>query len=77
MFTSQHVVPYNPHVSRTVECCLSIGSVRYLFKYIHKGHDRATFAITTAVLVTIALLATLLPALRAAHADPLLAIRSD
>jgi len=39
--------------------------------------DRATFAITTAVLVTIALLATLLPAFRAAHADPLLAIRSD
>ena len=39
--------------------------------------DRATWATTTVVLVTIALLATLLPAYRAARADPLLAIRSD
>jgi putative ABC transport system permease protein len=39
--------------------------------------DRATWAVTTAVLVTIALLATLMPAFRAARADPLLAIRSD
>ena len=39
--------------------------------------DRATWATTTVVLVTIALLATLIPAYRAARADPLLAIRSD
>jgi len=39
--------------------------------------DRATWAVTTVVLVTIALLATLIPAFRAARADPLLAIRSD
>ena len=39
--------------------------------------DRATWAMTTVVLVTIALLATLIPAYRAARADPLLAIRSD
>ena len=39
--------------------------------------DRATWAVTTTVLVTIALLATLMPAFRAARADPLLAIRSD
>jgi len=39
--------------------------------------DRATWATTTLVLVTIALLATLIPAYRAARADPLLAIRSD
>jgi len=39
--------------------------------------DRATWAVTTIVLVTIALLATLIPAFRAARADPLLAIRSD
>jgi putative ABC transport system permease protein len=39
--------------------------------------DRATWAVTTAVLVTIALLATLMPAFRAARGDPLLAIRSD
>ena len=39
--------------------------------------DRSTWATTTVVLVTIALLATLIPAYRAARADPLLAIRSD
>ena len=39
--------------------------------------DRATWGVTTVVLVTIALLATLIPAYRAARADPLLAIRSD
>ena len=39
--------------------------------------DRGTWAITTVVLVIIALLATLIPAFRAARADPLLAIRSD
>jgi len=39
--------------------------------------DRATWAITTVVLVAIGLLAALIPAFRAARADPLLAIRSD
>jgi predicted permease len=39
--------------------------------------DRATWAATTVVLVVIALLATLIPAYRAARADPLLAIRSN
>jgi len=39
--------------------------------------DRGTWAVTTVLLVTIALLATLIPAFRAARADPLLAIRSD
>jgi len=39
--------------------------------------DRTTWAITTVVLVAIGLLAALIPAFRAAQADPLLAIRSD
>ena len=39
--------------------------------------DRATWAITTIVLVAIGLFAALIPAFRAARADPLLAIRSD
>ena len=49
--TNRDVVPYNRYLSRledthvNVECCFTIGSVKYLFKYVHKGHDRATFAI--------------------------------
>ena len=39
--------------------------------------DRATWVATTLTLVTIGLLATLVPALRATRADPLLAIRSE
>ena len=39
--------------------------------------DRATWAATTALLVAIGLIATLLPAFRATRVDPLLAIRSD
>ena len=47
--SNQNVVPYNPtlllkyncHVN--VEVCLSFASVKYLFKYIHKGHDRIAY----------------------------------
>ncbi|HUQ80607.1 MAG TPA: ABC transporter permease [Gemmatimonadaceae bacterium] len=39
--------------------------------------DRATWATTTAILIGVGLLATLVPASRATRADPLLAIRSD
>ena len=39
--------------------------------------DRATWTATTALLVAIGLIATLLPAFRATRVDPLLAIRSD
>ena len=39
--------------------------------------DRATWAATTITLVTVGVLAALIPALRATRADPLLAIRSD
>ena len=45
------VVPYNPYLLRTfnchinVEACGSIKSVKYLFKYIYKGHDRASVAV--------------------------------
>jgi predicted permease len=39
--------------------------------------DRATWAATTITLVTVGLLATLIPAFRATRADPVLAIRSD
>ena len=45
------IVPYNPwllyeyncHIN--VEICTSIGAVKYLYKYIFKGHDKASIAI--------------------------------
>jgi hypothetical protein len=45
------VVPYNPYLLRrynchiNVEVCSSIKAVRYLFKYIYKGHDRASIVV--------------------------------
>jgi hypothetical protein len=48
------VVPYNPYLLRlfkchiNVEACGSIKSVKYLFKYIYKGHDRASVAMREA-----------------------------
>uniref|UniRef100_K3Y1Y3 ATP-dependent DNA helicase n=1 Tax=Setaria italica TaxID=4555 RepID=K3Y1Y3_SETIT len=48
---NQWVIPYNPCLLRTfnchinVEACSSIKSVKYLFKYIYKGHDRASVAV--------------------------------
>lgn len=45
------VVPYNPtllmqyncHIN--VEVCSSIKSVKYLYKYVYKGHDCSSFAV--------------------------------
>lgn len=45
------VMPYNPfllmryscHIN--VEACSSIKSVKYLYKYIYKGHDRASYTV--------------------------------
>ena len=48
------VVPYNPHLLRhfnchiNVEACGSIKAVKYLFKYIYKGHDQASLSMTEA-----------------------------
>lgn len=45
------VVPYNPFLLRyfnchiNVEVCSSIKAVKYLFKYIYKGHDRASISL--------------------------------
>nr|XP_051191002.1 uncharacterized protein LOC127304355 [Lolium perenne] len=45
------VVPYNPYLLRmfnchiNVEVCSSIKAVKYLYKYIYKGHDRASYNI--------------------------------
>jgi hypothetical protein len=51
MLDNRRVVPYNSYLIRTfnchinVEACSSIKSVKYLFKYIYKGHDRASVAV--------------------------------
>jgi len=51
IFTNAHVVPYNPTLSWkynchiNVEIATSITAVKYLFKYIYKGHDRASISI--------------------------------
>lgn len=48
------VVPYNPYLLRrynchiNVEVCSSIKAVKYLYKYIYKGHDRASFSVNDA-----------------------------
>ena len=44
---NQWVAPYNPYLSLkydahvNVEVCGSVKSVKYLFKYVYKGHDRS------------------------------------
>jgi hypothetical protein len=46
------VVPYNPYLSLkyqahiNLEACTSIKSVKYLFKYVYKGHDCANIEVT-------------------------------
>ena len=37
------VTKYNAHIN--VEICSSILSIKYLYKYVYKGHDRATIAL--------------------------------
>ncbi|XP_057297346.1 uncharacterized protein LOC130627125 [Hydractinia symbiolongicarpus] len=45
------IVPYNPYLTEkyhahiNVEACVSIKSVKYLYKYIYKGHDCANIQI--------------------------------
>ena len=45
---NRDIVPYNPYLSRkynchiNVEVCASIRAVKYIHKYIYKGHDRTT-----------------------------------
>ncbi|XP_030850990.1 uncharacterized protein LOC754317 [Strongylocentrotus purpuratus] len=42
------IVPYSPYLSRkyqahiNLEACMSVKSVKYLFKYVYKGHDCAS-----------------------------------
>ncbi|XP_074265742.1 uncharacterized protein LOC141588186 [Silene latifolia] len=46
------VVPYNPYLLAkydfhlNVEICSTIKAVKYMYKYVYKGHDRVSFAVT-------------------------------
>ena len=50
---NRDVVPYNPGLSKKLRCHInlevvaSIKAVKYLYKYIHKGHDRAELTMGT------------------------------
>jgi hypothetical protein len=47
VFDNRWVVPYNPYLTMRYKChinvevCSSITAVKYLYKYVYKGHDRA------------------------------------
>jgi hypothetical protein len=47
IFDNRWVVPYNPYLTMPYQChinvevCSSITTVKYLYKYVYKGHDRA------------------------------------
>lgn len=50
-YDNRHVVPYNPYLTLTynahinVEICSSVRSVKYIYKYVYKGPDRALFQV--------------------------------
>ena len=52
-FPRRWVVPYNPYLTKkynthiNVEFCASVKAVKYLFKYVLKGHDEATLSVRT------------------------------
>ena len=47
-FTNRDVVPYNPYLTAKYDChinveiCNSVQAIKYIHKYIYKGHDRTT-----------------------------------
>ncbi|XP_021742866.1 uncharacterized protein LOC110708946 [Chenopodium quinoa] len=49
---NQWVIPYNPYLSALFDChlnveiCFIIQAVKYLYKYVYKGHDRCSFSVT-------------------------------
>ncbi|XP_056697313.1 uncharacterized protein [Spinacia oleracea] len=46
---NRSVIPYNPYLSSLFDChlnvevCSTIMAVKYLYKYVYKGHDRISF----------------------------------
>ena len=53
MLDNRWVVPYNPYLlakfncHMNVEICSTIKAVKYLYKYVYKGHDRVAFHISS------------------------------
>jgi hypothetical protein len=51
-FTNRDVIPYNPFLSAKYDChinvevCISVKAIKYIHKYIYKGHDRTTLEFT-------------------------------
>jgi len=49
------VVPYNPYLLRKYQChinvevCNTVAAVKYLYKYVYKGHDRAEVSVRRVV----------------------------
>lgn len=52
LLDNRWIVPYNPYVLArynchiNVECSVSFASLKYINKYIHKGHDRGTLQVS-------------------------------
>lgn len=50
-FTNRHVIPYNPYLSAKYNCHVnvevanSILAVKYVYKYVYKGHDRTAISL--------------------------------
>ncbi|XP_074288129.1 uncharacterized protein LOC141613293 [Silene latifolia] len=48
------VIPYNPYMMSLFDChlnvevCSTIQAVKYLYKYVYKGHDKISFNVTAA-----------------------------
>lgn len=57
-YTNQNVVPYNPWLTKkynahiNVEVASALDSVKYLFKYVHKGRTRSVFTVSEESRVT-------------------------
>ncbi|CAF1060263.1 unnamed protein product [Brachionus calyciflorus] len=51
LIDNRWIVPYNPYLSNkynahiNVEICSSVASVKYLYKYVYKGHDKVTMTL--------------------------------
>lgn len=52
LLDNRHVVPYNPYLLHKYNCHINVEVtvfmyvVKYLFKYVCKGHDLASYAFT-------------------------------